>query len=229
MYPYQNYYQSYPSNQRSYPRPNRNQQDQTIKVIGKGALSIPPDLVIITLGVETTNRNVEEAQQQNSMRMNRMLESLKSMGITEEHIETILYNMEPIYEFLEGKREFKGYRFTHLVEIKIKETTRAGEIIDAATKSGANRVNDIRFEVSEPSKYYREALQQATIDATDKAQAIASSYRVTLQTTPIWIEEKEPDIVRPFYQSMAVKETTPIQEGKVTISAAVQALYFYDY
>jgi uncharacterized protein YggE len=83
-----------------------------IKVTGEGELAVPPDSASVNLGVITESKQLITAQQQNSLDVAKVINSLISLGITKNHIQTFDYRIESDYDYEEGKQIFRGYKIT---------------------------------------------------------------------------------------------------------------------
>ena len=67
--------------------------DRVIHVSGTGTVTTSPDRVMITVGVVTENPDAAAAQQENAVKMNAVLTSLKKLGIPEDNIQSSGYSM----------------------------------------------------------------------------------------------------------------------------------------
>lgn len=204
-----------------------------ITVEGKGNVIVKPDQAKMTIGIVTENQQLLIAQQENTSVSNRVINALKQLGIEEGSIKTTLYNIQPQYDYIEGKSVFKGYQVDHQLEVTIKDITKVGAILDAAFKNGANRGGNVQFVVSNTEEYYREALKRAVNNARVKAEAISQTIGASLRSVPIKVIEKviqPPERYPVFSYKLAAEsaqETPPIQKGEFTIDAFVTVVYEY--
>jgi uncharacterized protein YggE len=200
-----------------------------IRVLGKATVSVKPDAVEVVIGVITENLQLQVAQEENARITQQVINSIKRMGVLPENIQTQSYNIRPNYDYIDGKQVFKGYEVSNYVEILIRNINYAGEIIDAAVRSGANSVNGINFIVQDESKYYYDALSLAVEDAQNKASVITKKLRAKLNIIPIQINERETGRIAPL-GAMAFKSgstATPIEAGVNKVTAEVEALFIY--
>jgi uncharacterized protein len=223
---------STPFYQGSFPTRNNNNTNYSIRTTGKGEVSVRPNQAILSLGVVVEDMNVQNAEQQNAIISNRVIDALKNIGIKPEEIETSSYSIERIVDYQDSQQIFRGYRVTHLLKVTVKDLSVVGKVIDVATQNGANIVRDVSFEVSNPEPYYGEALQKATLNAKYNAENIAAALGLRINSIPVWVIEEGVQLVRPQIASQMVgaafsAPTTPIQEGQVKITASVQALFNY--
>ncbi|TSB44906.1 SIMPL domain-containing protein [Alkalicoccobacillus porphyridii] len=195
----------------------------TIQVMGEASLSVPPDQVIIVLGVKTENASVEEAQQENSQLTNKVIETLVGLGIPQSDIQTISYQISPQYDYVDGQQVFRAYVVTHLLQVRTKQFMMAGSIIDQAVEAGANEVISVQFTTEDTETETKEALVRALNNAKEKAEALAKSLSVPLHPVPIKIQEMSMPSVQPML--FAATEATRIEPGLVTIRAEVEVWY----
>ncbi|MEK4484347.1 SIMPL domain-containing protein [Psychrobacillus sp. FSL H8-0484] len=202
---------------------------RVITVTGNGKVATQPDYVQLRFEVSTEGKDVSEAQQQNAIIMNSVIHSILALNIPKEDIQTVAYNVTANYDYIEGKQVFRGYEVTNAITVKVKDISQVGIVIDTAVQNGANRISSIQFGIENPDASYQQALRLALKDAQTKAKTIAETMKLTLHPQPIEIvEEREAQAV-PF-KSVAMadqSQVTPIEQGKITISAAVRVKFQY--
>lgn len=206
-----------------------NTNDYRMNINGKGSVMAEPDIAIVSLGVITENKELKVAQEENAIKSTQVFNSLINNGIEEKDVKTEAYTINPEYDYVEGKQIFRGYKATHTFKVTIKDIKKVGEIIDAAVSSGANMVNNITFTISNPSIYYKKALNLAIDDATRKAKSIESNLEITINRIPISIIEEgqsyTPMAEKALYSAPTV--ATPIKEGQIEIIANIKAVFTY--
>jgi len=158
-----------------------------ITVVGRGEVSLTPDIAQVNVGAEATAETVSEAKAEVDSRMEAILAALKEMGIAEKDIQTSQYNIyyerEPFFEPGRGESaaENEGfYRVSSMLNVTIREIERAGEVVDAAVEAGANRMYGVSFTVSETVEWESEAREKAMADARARAEELAGLAEVTL-------------------------------------------------
>ena len=205
------------------------QAEQTIKVQGESIFSVRPDQLSITLGVKTENQTVQQAQTENADAIQAIINSLMSLGIPGDQIQTVVYQIDPQYDYVDGTQVFRVYLVTHLLEITVTDLTLAGTIIDQAVANGANSISGTQFTLANASGATLQALDQAMNDAYQKAQAISRTLSVSLNPLPVWVREvpvNEAGVVRPLALFDATQQTS-IQPGLIDIKAVVEVLFKY--
>ncbi|MFJ7934627.1 SIMPL domain-containing protein [Sporosarcina sp. NPDC096371] len=206
-----------------------NQTRRIMTVTGIGSLSVVPDTVQIQLEVRTENTQLSQAQQENAYVMNQVIESLLTLGIPRENIQTVSYNINPQYDYVEGKQLFRGYEVINAITVETTNFNQAGNIIDVAVQNGANRVSNIQFTVANEQVEYQQALSLALKNALAKAQTIAETMQLQLDPTPIKIveEQKGGPVAPRMYAAKEMSASTPIEQGQITISATVTVQFQY--
>jgi uncharacterized protein len=147
---------------------------RSIQVSGVAVVNVTPDRTLIKLGVQSNGRSAKEAQSRNSATIRQVVRALKSLGIEEKDIATDWYVIEPLYEDYDSLR-IKGYRIYNIIEITMRDVSRANDAIVAAFQAGANQVVDVQFYTSELRKYRDQARELAMKAATEKADALSSA------------------------------------------------------
>ncbi|ARI77791.1 SIMPL domain-containing protein [Halobacillus mangrovi] len=216
-----------------YPQMNRNHGEARVMTVnGTGKVVARPDVAILRFGVETNNRELQEAQKANAETINQITQTLIQAGIPEENIQTADYYIFPEYDYVDGKQQFRGYQVTHILSIRVEEIDKTGAIIDLAVSNGANRVSNIQFTLKNPEQYYQEALRIALGQALAHAQTIANTMQLNLDQTPVKVIEKggsEIAPIRPYPKAevMSAAAPTPIEPGQQEIVARVEAQFQY--
>ena len=106
-----------------------------IWVTGTGEISLPPDIALLRLGVETTAPSVTEARGDAATAMEAVIAAVKDNGLADEDIQTTSFNIWPQYEYQEvssggvfsNKRVLTGYQVSNTVAIKIRDLDAVGK------------------------------------------------------------------------------------------------------
>jgi len=202
---------------------------RVIDVTGNGKVMATPSYVQLQIEVQTRGKNVQEAQQENAIIMNRVIQALLDLHIPRENIQTAVYTISPLYDYEDGKQIFKGYEVTNGITVKVTDMNQIGVIIDTAVENGANRISSIQFNIDNADAYYQQALSLALHNAQMKAKTIAETMHLPLQPQPIEIVE-ELERAPVLYRSMAMadsKISTPIEQGQIAINATVRVKFQY--
>ena len=151
--------------------------EQTISVSGSATASSNPDTLVIVLGVESEAKTANESLSQNSNSLNSVISSLTNSGLSEDDIQTSNFSIYPMYDSIKDfngnwQQVLTGYRVSNILSIQTDKIDSAGDIIDAAVSSGANRVDNVSFQLSDErsQKIGDNLIADAITDATQKAE-----------------------------------------------------------
>lgn len=168
------------------PENASNQPQRTISVSGSGTASARPDEVVLQLGVETTAETAREAVSENSKQMAAVIAALRDAGIPDENTQTQTVRLRARYETVRtefgqtDQRELAGYTATNIVEARTTDLDAVGQLLDEAVEAGANRIEGLRFELSDTIALLEQAREAAWEDAEQKAEQLASLAGVEL-------------------------------------------------
>lgn len=205
---------------------NHTLEHNTMILNGNGQVSAVPDEAVLRLGVQTEGENLQMIQANNGELSQAVLQALRQLGI--DNIKTYQYNINKVYEFVDGKQVDKGYTVRNIFEIRTDDLSLVGAAIDNAVHYGANIVDLIQFEVSDTSSLYLEALNLAVADAYEKANSIAKG--LGLQFSPYPRKITENSIPQIPFRTINMREgsiATPIEVGTHQIEASVTIEFTY--
>jgi len=148
-------------------------EPRLITVTGDAEVRVAPDEVILTLGVETWDPNLEKAKSENDQRMQKILKVAKEFKIADDHVQTDHISVEPRYKDQWEHREFVGYFVRKNVVFTLRDTSKFEDLLSSALEAGANYVHGIQFRTTELRKYRDEARSLAIKAAKEKADALA--------------------------------------------------------
>ncbi|MGB9847725.1 MAG: SIMPL domain-containing protein [Minisyncoccia bacterium] len=161
----------------------------SLVVSAEGKVYAKPDLAIIEASVITQNKDFKTVQLENDRKMQRMINFLKESGIEDKDIKTIQYNLQPQYDYswcrtseypIYCPPKLVDYIFTQTVQIKIRDLSRAGDIVGNLTNYGANQISNISFTVENIDEYQAQARKEAIEKAQNKALSIAKATGVKI-------------------------------------------------
>ncbi|HOQ08012.1 MAG TPA: SIMPL domain-containing protein [Clostridiales bacterium] len=208
-------------------------EKKTINVSGQSKVTASPDFATISLGVVTEDKDAKAAQKANAGSMEKVIGSIKALGIADEDIQTSNYSISPVYSYNKetGESMITGYTVNNTVNVTVRDLSKVGSVIDAAAESGVNTSSSIRFGLSNYEDYYNEALKNAVLAADRKAKTIADALGVKLKGA-VTVNESggySPLLNYAVYDMKAegVGASTPIQAGQLEITAYVNIVYEY--
>ena len=166
------------------------QQTTGFWVNGKGEITVTPNLATVSLGVETMETNVADAQAEASDGMKKIMKSLADSGINQKDIQTGAFYITQRIDWNSYQSSIIGYTVTNMLTVKIRDMNKVGDIIDSAIAAGGDiiRMDNLTFSVEDPSEIYQQAREKATANARDKAEQYARLLGVKLGA-PTYVSE----------------------------------------
>ncbi|MCM3388030.1 SIMPL domain-containing protein [Ureibacillus chungkukjangi] len=198
-----------------------------ISVVGNSKIEVKPDYAELQIEVVTQSSDLSTAQRENAQRMNQVIQALLTLNINRNDIQTAFFNVFPRYDFVEGKQVFREYEVSNGLTVNVHDVNSVGIVIDTAIKNGANRISQLEFKLANDSLHYQKALQLALQNAHEKADAIASSLRLTYKPLPVEIIEETsggPILLRTVAVTQSSFET-PIEQGMISVEATLNVKY----
>ena len=193
---------------------------------GEGVVKQAPDRAWVSIAAESRARTAQEAQRMNTDAMNAVLEKIKTLGIPADAIQTAGYNLQPEFDYQNGKQTLRGYVARNSVQVRVDALAKTGEVISAAVGSGATNVSGVRFDLKDRDAVEREALRRAVQDARQRANYAATGAGVSIDRV-IRVDEQR-DMggdPRPMpmmaMRSEAAQAAVPLEAGEIEIRSRV--------
>ena len=140
---------------------------------------------------------VAAAQNDATARANALTSYLKTAGVDAKDIQTSDYSINPQYDYQNqvcptmapgsspmycgsGKQVLRGYQVRQTTTVKVRDTTKAGDILAGVGSKGATDVSGLSFTFDDPTGLQAEARDLAIADARKRAKVLAGSLGVTL-------------------------------------------------
>jgi uncharacterized protein YggE len=194
-----------------------------ITVVGNGSMKAVPNEADFSLGVQTHGSNAADALTANSERMRRVIAALEAAGIAKADVQTQDVSVSADYSSngLAG-----SYTARNSVSVKIRDLAKAGDVLDAASKAGANDVYGPSLARADRQQLEAKALRSAFDNARVKAQALADAANVRLGGVTA-ITEGFQGGPEPYFAAAqrSAGKAAPIQPGTQDIQATVTVTF----
>jgi uncharacterized protein YggE len=205
-------------------------QNRTISVTGTGSANASPDVAVVRIGVRTDANTAQEALSQNSQKMQDLLSALQNAGIARQDIQTQYIQLNPRYNQPSQQQantpEVVGYSAANIVEVRVVNLESVGKILDSAVSTGGNTVEGIRFEISNQSDLYNQALEQAMTDARAKAERLADLSGAKLgEVLSITDVSAAPIPYGAGGANPAAAQAVPVEPGTQSVTANIQVTW----
>lgn len=159
---------------------------RTIKVTGKGSLSVKPDTICLAIEAQGVYSEYEKTIQESADQTKVLKESLEKSGLSGKDLKTKHFSIQSEYESYRDKnddykRRFIGYKFAHHTEITFpNDNQQLGRTLYALSHCPVKVEFTIHYTVSHPEDVKNELLKKAVADSRAKAEILAESAGVKL-------------------------------------------------
>lgn len=202
-------------------------QEQVIVTTGEGVVRRPPDRAWVTIANESRAATAREAQRANAEAMSAVNAQLKASGIAADAIQTSGFNLQPEFDYANGKQTLRGYVARNQVQVRVDAIAKLGDILATSVGSGATTIGGIRFDLQDRDAAERDALKSAVADARARAEAAAAGAGVRIERILRVEEHREygPQPMQAPVMAMraapAVPPPVPMETGEIEIRSRV--------
>lgn len=233
-----------------------------VSVVGVGEVKAAPDIARTNVGVEARATQAEQATAEANQRMAAVLSALKAAGVAEADLRThgLSINFERDYqpppappipvEAAPARGPAKNtatvasapvaapavpegfYRVSNMVEVTIRDLSRASQVLSAATGAGANQLWGITFEVADTAPLIAQARAKAVAQAKANAEQLQQLTGVALgPVVAITDGAATSGPVMPMFAAARAEignSSVPVERGELTVTHQVTILYGLD-
>ncbi|MFK7815755.1 MAG: SIMPL domain-containing protein [Gammaproteobacteria bacterium] len=151
-----------------------------ITVSGEAEVRVVPDEVVFTLGVETSNKALGRAKEENDKRINNVIKIAQKNSVEDKHIQTDYLSIQPSYDDYGkfsssgGNAEIEGYFVRKTIVITLRDLSKFEALSSQMLEAGANYVHGIEFRTTKLRMHRDKARALAIHAAQEKANALAN-------------------------------------------------------
>lgn len=160
--------------------------NRLITVKGIGKLSVKPDLIIITMNVESHQHDYDKTMAQAAESIKILQQAIQSAGFAKEDLKTTSLNIRTHYEGYHDKnnnykRRFAGYRCEQGLKLEFDFSTELmAKVLNAIAPARIEPQLEIQFSVKNKSAVNEALLIDAAENALQKAEILTSVSGVKL-------------------------------------------------
>jgi len=197
----------------------------TLEATADAVVRVVPDMATLTLGVVTEAANAKSAADDNARRSTDVVNALARAGVTGKDVRTQALALTPVYDNRPSDApRIRAYRATNQIVVTTTNLGLVGQLLDEATRAGANVAGDLRFGLTDPgtaqTAAYRQATREALARATAMAEAIGKRIVRVVEIRTIDLGTPRP-LVMEMARTTAAPASTPVEPGELTVQARV--------
>jgi uncharacterized protein YggE len=203
----------------------------TFTIEGEGKVSGTPTLAEISFGLLSEGTDVAKIQQDNTRKVNAMIDAVKALNIQEKDIQTSQYSINPKYDYKDGTSKISGYQVSQNISVKVRDLSKIGDLLTRVGQLGGNQVNGPTFTIDDPSSLNQEARLEALEDARKKAEALSGVLGVKIGRVVTFSETSNNPAPMPvMYRTLevandAAQSMPSIQTGSLDVMSRVSVTF----
>ena len=196
---------------------------------GTGTVSAAPDIVTVTLGVQTFGATASEALAANTQAATAVQDVLRGAGVAAEDLRTSELSVYPEYG-ADGRR-ISSYQVGNRVTAVLRDVGGAGALIDAAAGAAGDaiRVDGLVFGLDDDADARRRARADAVGRAIAQARELADAAGVGLSgivsITEVPVPVSGPQPLSYAVQESAAAAPVPLQAGAQDVEVVVEVVH----
>jgi uncharacterized protein YggE len=200
---------------------------RTVTVQGVGHVSVVPDQLAFSLGVDATRPDLDEALDAASTAMRQVVDTLVAQGVEEKDVQTTDLSMYPVYS--RKPRTLTGYTVSQSVSVVVDDLASGSDVVTAAVGAGGDGVHldDLRLQVADPESSLQPARTAAYEQAKGKATAYAGDVGAELGEVVSVSEVGDQGYEQPmaYAASDSAAGSVPISAGQSDLTATVTVVF----
>lgn len=160
--------------------------EKTMRVTGKGKLSVKPDMIRLLLDTTKVCPTYEEALRRSSEQTEELKNCFEKLGFARTNLKTLRFNVDTEYENYRDennvwKNRFLGYRFTHNMKLEFDADNEwLGRVLYHLAQTECRPEFRIHYTVKDTEAAKNKLLAKAVEDSKEKAKVLAEAAGVTL-------------------------------------------------
>lgn len=198
---------------------------------------VDPDMASITFAVENIGNSAQVATTENNTISNNIINALKLVINSDtDVIKTNNFSVRPNYYTSSGKRIIRNYTAVNSVTVKTMDISKVAKLIDTAIANGANRTDNLYFDVENPKKICNNLYAQMVKDLKTQAMTLANAAGTSIDGLKHLNVSCNSDSIASngrFYakafdsvSTESAGSVTPVESGKAKIRVYVNAEFY---
>ena len=205
-----------------------------ISVTGEGEVEVSPDIIRLQLQVWKTGKSAADAKREVDTITAKLFASATKFGVKTEDISAGRINVNPEYEWREGKRYTVGQRVQRSVDFTIRDTSSYGDLLDELVDAEVTRIGSTQFDISDMEAQQTKAMISALENAKAKATLMAEALGTKLGAVYRIQENVNQRNTQPVMYRAAAMDSAesapeaPMHLGTQKVNRKVEVVFYLD-
>ncbi|KAB7744464.1 DUF541 domain-containing protein [Nostocoides sp. F2B08] len=205
-----------------------------VTVSGRAQVEGVPDTLRLDMGVNVVEDDVETALAKANEATAKLHKTLRDNGVAERDLASTGLSIQPQLDWRSNSPTVTGYQVSQTVTARLRDTDRAGAVINAAANSTGNTtiINSIAWDLEDNTALLADARDRAIADARTKAEQYARAAGRSLGAV-VSITESTTAPPQPYAYGAAEAQDSaagavPLAPGTQAVAVEVQVVYAFD-
>lgn len=179
--------------------------ERSISVSGKAETRVAPDMAQLQLEIVREDLDAAAARREADAVTGKALDIIAAAGIEDADRDSSGLRVAPQYRWNKStqKQELTGYRVSRSIEVRLLDLSALGTLLTELSDAGVNRIDEPRMGLQDDESVYQQLLSEASRNARDRAQAIASTLGEELGQV-LHVSTHEVAVPRPMVMERAM-------------------------
>ena len=155
-----------------------------VSVTGDAEIKVIPNQVVVSLGVETRDRNLAVARVQNDNAVRSVLNAIARFQIDATDVQTDFIQVNIRYQS-SAETVVDHYVVEKSIAITVKDISKFEPLLSAVLEAGANHIYNVEFMTTDLRKYRDQARTLAAKAAIEKANDLAAAAGLKVVGKPM--------------------------------------------
>lgn len=201
----------------------------TLSTSGTGIVHVTPDMVTVSLGVQTQDSDVSTAVGENNAAAQAINDAAGLVGVSPADIQSTYFSVwsQPMYDEFGNPTDAVTYTVDHTLTVRLRDTSKLGDLLQASIRAGANTVQGITFGLQDPTPAQDQARELAMQDGLARAELLASTAGLSLgkmKSASTTLTAPQPVYVM-YAEGMGGGGGVPTAPGTQTVQVQVYLVY----
>ena len=160
---------------------------RTVKVTGKGKLSLKPDTIRLRIELTDQEKDYEDAIRKSTEHSEVVKKAFEGLGFDKTDLKTLSFRVDTVYESYQDKKDrswkqrFVGYKAVHFLKIEFsRERDILGKVLYMVARLPARPEFHVEYTLKDTEGAKNELLARAVADSRIKAQVLTEAAGVQL-------------------------------------------------
>lgn len=186
----------------------------TVAVSSTASVGTAPDEAVVTVEVLAEDPGSSAAYEQGQAETDAVLTAVEGAGVSRDDIETTDVGLDRVTKDRRTPQERVVYVARNRLEITVTNLDAVGDVVSAAVAGGADRIDGVRFQVSDQAEARNQAIADAVGGARAKAESAAEAAGATLGGV---VRIEEGNVSTPTYEAVGYGRAAMLQAAPAIV------------